>query len=189
MTAHPCRLPVQALGLLLAALSVPARSLSAQALVPDTRIQVRQCPPKGIPGLCVTTHGTFLSMNGDTLSLRDSTGVPATVAWTPATRVRISRGRHRHLAQGAVIGLALGTGVGLIAVKACRSESSECGLEVPMVAGLGLALGSLIGGVARTERWETVERPGPAGGLSLAAVTVKLPTRSSAPGIGVRVTF
>jgi hypothetical protein len=186
MTTHPIRF---VLPFLLASLATPARPLNAQTVVPDTQIQVRQCPPKGIPGQCVRTQGAFLSMDGDNLSLRDSAGVPSSVAWTPTTRVRVFNGRRDHLLEGMSIGLALGVGSGLMAAHSCGGDSEGCGFEVPILSGLGFVLGSLVGAVAQSDRWTTVERPKPAGGLSFTSVSVMLPTRTTAPGIGLRFAF
>ncbi len=55
--------------------------------------------------------------------------------------------------------------------------------------GLGLGLGILSGVVAGTDRWLVVERPVPTGGLSFASVSVKLPTRTTPAGIGLRYQF
>jgi hypothetical protein len=188
MTAHSFRLLIP---FLLASLPVPARPLDAQALVPDTRVQIRQCPPKGIPGQCVTTQGTFLAMSGDSLTLRESSGMRSSVAWSPTSRVRVSRGTHGYVVQGAILGLFLG----LIVAKAVETSPTEdceipCGIAAPIGAVVGgVAMGALVGAMVRTEGWAEIDRPQPAGGWSFASVNLSLPTRSRPAGIGLRFAF
>lgn len=170
--------------LLLSGFMMPAGPLAAQALVPEARIQVRQCPPVAIPGVCLTSQGAFLSASKDSLRLRKASGTAVSVEWTPTTEVRVSRGRRNHLPGGAAIGLALGAGAGLIAGDSCVGGSEACGggEVVPIFAGFGLVLGSLIGLVARSDRWVVVERPPPSGDPSLQALEQRLRARSTAPG-------
>lgn len=189
MTAHPFRVPVQILSILLSALAMPTRSLTAQDLVPDARVQVRQCPPAGVQGLCRTWQGAFQSIDGNSLTLRESSGVLSSVAWTPTTRVRVSRGRQNYLGHGAALGLILGVGVGKAVAESCDGDSDLCGIEAPIGMGVGLALGILIGAVASGDRWVVVEQPRAPSGLSFATVSLRLPTRSTAAGIGLRYQF
>lgn len=190
MTANPLRLPVQVLSILLSALAMPTRPLTAQDLVPDGRVQVRQCPPAGVQGLCRTWQGAFQSLDGNNLILRESSGVLSSVAWTPTTRVKVPRGRHGYVGQGALLGLFLGIGVGA-AAEAPRSEDCEppCGIATPIGAVGGLALGALIGAVVRTDRWVVVEQPRAPGGRSVVSFSLSLPTRSTPAGIGLRYRF
>ncbi len=189
MTAHPFRVPVQILSILLSALAMPSRPLTAQDLVPDARVRVRQCPPAGVQGLCRTWQGTFQSIDGNSLTLRESTGVLNSVAWTPTTRVRVSRGRQSYVGHGAALGLILGAVVGKAAAESCGGDSESCGYETPIGMGVGLGLGILIGAVSSADRWVTVQRPEPPRGLSFGSVSLKLPTRTTSAGIGLRYQF
>jgi hypothetical protein len=189
MTAHPFRLPLQVLSILVSALAMPGRPLTAQDLVPDATVRVRQCPPAGVQGLCRTWQGAFQSVDGNSLTLRESSGVLSSVAWTPTTRVRVARGRRNYLGHGAALGLILGVGVGKAVAESCDGDSDLCGIEAPIGMGVGLALGIVIGAVASGDRWVVVEQPRAPGGLSVVSFSLSLPTRTTLAGIGLRYQF
>ncbi len=189
MSAQPSSPILPLFLILIAGITMSASPLTAQDLVPDARVEIRQCPPPGVQGLCRRWHGAFQSMDGDNLTLRESSGVLNTVAWTPSSRVRVSHGKRGLLVQGAAVGLIVGALVGVSAADSCGGDSEGCGFEVPVMAGMGLVVGSLIGVMARTDRWVTVQRPEPPRGLSFGSVSLKLPTRTTPAGVRLRLQF
>ncbi len=84
-----------------------------------------------------------------------------TVADSALRKVEVSRGQVGHAGAGAMIGAVIGGTAGMIAVGiACGGATSMCN-ALPPVAGAvfalpGAAIGTLIGAVMRTDRWESV---------------------------------
>lgn len=144
--------------------------LSAQAATGD-RVRIRTTDREQVVG-------RLEQLGADSLILTDALGVRRSVARAGVTRFEVSRGRHRRMLAGAVIGTLagalIGTGVGF-ALDAgedaeyedrCNAgESAYCGerwfdgIEVGIGAVLGSGIGLVTGVVAGSfpvERWRTV---------------------------------
>ena len=151
-------------------------------LQPGARVRLRA--PEAIAGRVV---GTIIARSPDSVTLTTRHGPPIAVPLATITGAEVSRGRSRR--DGAVKGLAWGTGVGL-AVWALEviayDRSSACGEErceddlspgKYVAAGVvtGATLGVGIGAIVGAEHWERIAIPTPIalrpsrGGLTVAA--------------------
>lgn len=180
------------------------------ALTSATRL-VSQATPSIEPGTRVrvtapamTPHarrvGSVLTVRADTLLLRRAfSGDTLAIALPLVTRLEVSRSRRRHAYAGAGIGGAVGFLYGWKhgSSHACahsgpsQADSSCFGVFDVFLGTLGGALiGSAVGALVRTDRWEPVPREG---WLSLAPRTaggarpVAQPPSSLEPGTRVRV--
>lgn len=144
--------------------------LSAQ-VAPGDRIRVRTVDEKRLVG-------RLAEYGEDTLVLIDASGAQRRVVRSRVTRLEVSRGQHRRLLAGAVVGTLAGALVGTAVGVALDSEadaaaSSRCrsgnnlscgsrwfdGIEVGIGAVLGSSTGlvaGLVAGSFRVEKWRAV---------------------------------
>lgn len=162
---------------ILLVLSLGGHALHAQALVPGARVRItsRQYSLNG-------RVGKVLSERADTIVVRFNglTTVHYRQVWADDTltlarnaidRFEVSGGSKRQTKQGALLGLGIGAGVGLIAgvasYKGCQPQDElQCAMELgpfgsalggAMGGGvLGAAVGALVGTMLRTQEWVTV---------------------------------
>lgn len=147
-----------------------ARTLPAQAAVGE-RVRVRTTERERVVG-------RLEYLDTDSLVLSDGMGVRRSLIVAGVTRLEVSRGRHRRVLAGAVVGTLagalIGTGVG-VALDAnedadyearCRARDSancgsrwfdgiEIGVGAVLGSGIGLATG-IIAGSIRVEQWKAV---------------------------------
>ena len=144
------------------ATAVPRADAQLAALQPGTRVRV-QAPAVAAGRL----EGVVLSRSRDTVTLTRSRLAPIAVPFAAITAADVYRGRSH--GDGAVTGLAWGSGVGLVvgivAAVTYDAGSDACGTEPcdnaytpgEVVAGslmIGTALGAGIGAIKGAERWE-----------------------------------
>jgi hypothetical protein len=113
------------------------------------------------------------SVTADTLFLHPTNrmgDVATAIPLASVTRLDVSQGRRSHWVRGLLIGAAVGATTGAILGAASRDEDDWLVLtEVTMMYGvilftpLGAGVGLIVGGVWRTEQWESVplDRVGP----------------------------
>jgi hypothetical protein len=116
-------------------------------------------------------QGDLLRLSEDSLYILPAGGVDTLAFATGAIdRLEVSRGRRSNAGKGALLGLAIGAGAGLVfGALASAEECSGFGCtevgpgEVVAVMALfgatGAGLGALIGAASHSERWEQVPRP------------------------------
>jgi hypothetical protein len=116
--------------------------------------------------------GRLLPPAGDSLPgrllIEDARGATRTIDLPAGSRLERSAGYRRHPLLGLGLGSLAGLGAGALLVSSCTrggSDDSLCGLDYVMAVPAGAALGTLIGALTRTERWEPTE--GPAAALHL----------------------
>ena len=134
---------------------------AASVLVPGSRVRVTAAPSY------VPVVGTVVAQERDSLRLIVA-GAPVALAHASFQKVEMSRGRYSNAGNGALIGLGLGGGTGLLlgvaAVASCGPEEWICPgpAAVPVMAilfgGLGAGLGALLGSGSSGERWDEVPR-------------------------------
>ena len=139
-----------------AVLALPT-TLAAQEPPPierGERVRVT-APDCGMRGLKTSVQ----ALRGDTLVL-DTTECPL----ASVIGLDVSRGRKSHLLTGAGIGLLVGAGAGVLIV-ATAGDLNNCDPFTPtqcalilggIPAGSGLLLGSVLGLLIKTDRWEEV---------------------------------
>jgi hypothetical protein len=115
---------------------------------------------------CRAVLGRLVTATGDTLLIEDVEGRTRRIDLATGSRFERSVGYRRHTLLGLGVGslVGLSTGAGLVA--GCRRGAQTtrlCGIYYLFAVPAGAALGTLIGALIRTERWEPV--PGPATSL------------------------
>ena len=101
-------------------------------------------------------EGNWVSANADSITIsRQETNVPIDRSWIE--RLQRHEGTHRNWGKGAAIGGASGFLFGLLAVVFVGEvEDSDVPLVVVTSAVYGAAPGLLIGGLIKSDTWETV---------------------------------
>jgi hypothetical protein len=154
-------------------LVVPLSTLSAQQPPPveaGARVQVTA------PDCGFDKHdATLEALRGDRLVF-DTTECPL----GSVTRLDVSRGRKRKTVTGAVVGVLAGVAVGG-GLAVANSDEEGALIFVPFGALAGTLLGTAIGTVTKTERWEEVP-------LDQLRVSVA-PQRDGRFGFGISVVF
>jgi hypothetical protein len=151
--------------LTLLALLLPRMALNAQAsaLPPGTRVRVQ--PPCGATDTvrpCRAVMGRLLAPTGDGLLIEDAHGVMRRIDLPTGSRFERSAGYRRHTLLGLGLGSLVGLGTGALLVSGCTKGGSDdelCGLYYLFTVPAGAALGTLVGALTRTERWEAVPAP------------------------------
>ena len=173
--------------LVAASASIPVRALAAQALEPGSRLRIRQC--SSAPGVdsCRRLAGSFVAARGDSVIVRDRSGLETALAWNETTEVRVFRGRRRHVIVGALVGTAVGAAIG---VAAALAQGDVCGAGCEIMpaagAGIGLVLGSVAGSAIRSDRWVVAKRGTGLSGITLVGVAL---AQSGRPGVALRFAF
>ena len=170
---------------LLVALVMVPQVISAQSLLPGTRVRVTH-PGEG------TRTGTVVALTPDTLEVRLVGHAEAShMPLAQVTRLEFSLGRQRHLMRGAGIGFLIGGTVGAAtgaaAGSSCDGEWLCPGAGGGAVLG-GVFLGSvggiigLVAGVVPSERWERVP-------LDARRISLVTPSSRHGHGVGLKVAF
>jgi len=150
------RMPLMALGLCCAA-APAARAQDAAPLGEGSRVRVT-APELGLR----SRPATLVSADGDTVFVRTSGASLVAIPRSALTRIEVRAGPGpRPIARDALVGMGLGALAGAIAAATCTDP--ECPahfVEYATGAGavFGLASGTAIGALSRTDRWEPVDR-------------------------------
>jgi hypothetical protein len=146
------------------AMAIPRADAQIPELQPGARVRVQA--PKIVGGWL---EGTILSRSRDTVTLTTPRRTSIPVPLAAITAADVSRGRSR--GDGAVKGLAWGSGVGLavglLSAVSYDTGSDACGAEPcdneltsgQVVAGsfiIGAALGAGIGAIKGAEHWDSL---------------------------------
>jgi hypothetical protein len=133
---------------------VPAGA-QVPALQPGLRIRV-----EAEPDIKHKVVGTLMSKSGDTLTIATSASSWHRVHASAIRRLDVSNGESR--LAGTVKGMLIGgAGFGLLTFAAVAADAKDPASIVTIVGIGGAVVGSFVGFVLRTERWERVfpERP------------------------------
>jgi len=160
------RTTVWAAGFLSLALSMPA-PIPGQvhdSLTTGARVRVK-LPDHGAAWL----QGQLVMLSADSAAIA-LTETPDTVRFATEVpgRFEVSQGLHARTGKGALIGLGIGGGAGLILGLAASAENCTgfCPAEVgpaeilgvaALLGGVGAGIGALIGSRSRSERWGRVD--------------------------------
>ena len=156
-----------------------ASTLAAQE--PGARI--RLAPSDGVVQI-----GALVSLDADSVRIRDSLGSEFGYARSDLRLLERSEGRHSNVGRAAVRGAMIGAGSGFLLGVLASAEDNNwvCDGGSCIAAGLGggavwgLAIGAAIGALVKTERWEPV---------GAAPVEPKVRPIAWATGIGIRLRF
>lgn len=146
---------------LVAALSL-ALPLHAQdsTLSPGTRVRILSaCDTTGVRTGCDVVKGQLLSRTLSELLIKDADGVERRVHLAPGLRIQQSTGYRRHTLTGLAIGSAVGLATGAVLLADCTTGGEDdalCGPRLIVPVPVGAAVGTLIGALSRSERWEAV---------------------------------
>jgi hypothetical protein len=157
--------------LLLLAASPSGGSAQAGRSVPvGARVRVQ---PTG-PG-ARWVQGQLVALTSDSVAIRrHKHGDTVTLATRSLARFEVSHGRSARTAKGALLGLGIGAGAGLLVGLALAADDCPgfCEINVgpedvlaltALGGGLGAGVGALIGAVSSGERWQPVGPPHAAG--------------------------
>ncbi len=156
--------------LALAALLLPLASSPAQVPVVPPGARIRVQDPCGVADparACAPLIGRVLRPVGDTLLVEDGHGRIRGVALSSATRIERSTGYRRHTLLGLGLGTLAGLGSGALLASGCTQggrgeDDGLCNLYYVITIPAGAAVGTVVGALTRTERWETVSGVGAA---------------------------
>ena len=165
------------------ALLCPYVPLAAQMLDMQPGARVRVSAAGALAGRLT---GIVMARTADSLTLARSNAGPITVPIARLTRAELSRGKSHGL--GAIKGLVLGAGVGLLlgltpipesdcGSGRCDVKQSRAEFMGQMMVGAG-GLGAGIGAIAGSERWERY--------AMLKPVSLALPLRHGVVGVSAR---
>jgi len=157
---------------------------TAPTLAPGSRVRVEAPAVHG--GALI---GQIEALDAASLRVQLQTGGVITVPRDAIVRIDTSEGRRPNKLRGAVIGGCVGLVGGLVVAAQSREEDDRSfspgfdrSVEVIgtlTLAGVGAGLGTLVGAMIRTERWQEVQLPVPSMRLGLA------PTRTGGANIVV----
>jgi len=156
--------------LALAALLLPSASLPAQvpAVPPGARVRVQHpCGVADPARACMTLIGRALRPVGDSLLVEDEHGRIRGVDLLSAARLERSTGYRRHTLLGLGLGALAGLGSGALLASECTQggrgeDDGMCNLYYLITIPAGAGVGTLVGALTPTERWETVSASGAA---------------------------
>ena len=148
---------------------VVAWSQEPPAIVPGSRVRITELgAATGAP-----RSGTVVTTSADTVVLKlDNGGQTAAFSLAKISELEVSRGLHGHAGAGVGLGFLAGLGAGaLVGSLVCGGESAcysgnddMSGPVTAVAAGLGgvvgMAVGAVVGGNHKTEKWEAVPSSG-----------------------------
>jgi hypothetical protein len=171
---------------LLVAVFIVPHVISAQAVIPGTRVRFTHAGDG-------SRTGTLVALTADSLEVRlVGRAYSARMPLARVTQLDVSRGRERHILATGELGLLVGAGVGMVAGAAsnpgcdangfgCMSRSDNAMLGGVVVGTIGGVVG-LIAGLRASEKWEQVQLQRPRVGLVA-------PTRSHGGGVALSLAF
>lgn len=110
------------------------------------------------------TTGALARATAESLWIAPAAGAALAVALTPATRVQRSLGVRSRAAPGALVGLGVGTAVTVGFLSAFCGGDTVCDGDEQVRAALllgapAVVLGTVVGALIRTERWQPLRLP------------------------------
>ena len=133
-----------------------ARAQSVATANPGDRIRIHRFDARH-PQI-----GRLVARGNDTLVVDWLNGHREALALYEVGQVDVSGGRQRYVGRGAAYGLLVGTGLGLLFRKIAEDDAPESRPPspnlVPVSAGSGLVLGTIVGTFG-TERWYPTRAP------------------------------
>ena len=173
----------------LLALLLPHAVLSAQdsGLAPGTRVRVWEaCAGEHETRSCRPVVGRLVAPADDNLLIEDARGTTRRI--DPAAGVRIDRsaGYRRHTLLGLGAGALMGLGTGAVLVSGCTQggrgeDDGLCNIYYLVTVPAGAGLGTLIGALTRSERWQ----PAYSGG----AATLRVSPRAGGAAVAFSIPF
>lgn len=160
-------MPFGTIALLLA--PVVAWSQEPPTIVPGSRIRITELAA----GTSAPRSGTVVTASADTVVLKlDNGGETAAFSLAKISALEVSRGQKGHAGTGVGLGFLAGLGTGALVgslvcggESACYSGSDDMSGPVTAVAAglggvVGMAVGAVVGGNHKTEKWEAVPSSG-----------------------------
>lgn len=133
------------------------------AVAPGTRVRVQpRCTGTDAGRPCRAVVGRLLAPIGDGLLVEDAHGVTRRIDLATGSRVERSAGYRRHTLLGLGLGSLVGLGAGALLYSGCTTGGEDdgfCGFYYLATVPGGAALGTVVGALTRTERWEAVSAP------------------------------
>lgn len=143
-------------------LSLPLHAQDS-TLAPGTRVRVlSSCDTTAAHTGCDVVKGRLLSRSGNSLLIQGADGVEHRVEVSPGVRIQQSTGYRRHTLLGLEIGSAVGLVTGAVLLADCTrgdEDDALCGPRLVVPVPVGAVLGTLVGALSRSERWEEVPEP------------------------------
>lgn len=139
-------------------LSLPLHAQDS-TLAPGTRVRVLSaCDTTAAHTGCDVVRGQLLSRTGSELLIQDADGAEHRVNLSSTVQVQRSAGFRRRTLLGLGIGSAVGLATGALLLADCTTGGEDDALCAPRLAAVpaGMVLGTLVGFLTRSERWEPV---------------------------------
>jgi hypothetical protein len=161
--ASPTRTCALLLGLL-AGLPLVSAAQAGSPLAPGARVRVRATGSRA-----PWVHGDLVSLTSDSVSIRVANGADTVhLPRSTLAQVQVSQGIHARTGRGALLGLTIGAGTGLVLGLAAAADrcTGFCEIDVgpedvlalaALLGGVGTGIGALIGAVSHGERWQRVD--------------------------------
>ena len=166
---------------LLAVAPASQAQINALEVPPGSRVRVKTA---AVPDVWQT--GTLTAWRQDSLDLGIDGGWNRTIPLPDLVALEISRGSKSNAGKGALIGGIAGAAIGVASSIAIAIADPPEGAGVGeyavyslVVTAAGAGIGGIVGSLARSERWEDVERPEP--GRAVAPVAGRTPARAVPP--------
>ena len=159
------RTSVLVLGLL-AGLPLVGAAQADPVVAPGARVRI-----KATGSRAQWVRGELVSLTSDSVSIRVAEGVDTVqLPRSTVAQVQVSQGIHARTGPGALLGLEIGAGTGLLLGIAAAADSctefceNKVGPEevlaiTAVFGGVGAGIGALIGAISHGERWQRVDRP------------------------------
>lgn len=130
---------------------------------PGTRVRVqRPCGATDTGRPCGAVVGRLLAPAGAGLLIEDAHGLTRRVDLATGSRLERSAGYRRHTLLGLGLGSLVGLGTGALLYSGCTTGGEDdglCGFYYLAAVPAGAALGTVVGALMRTERWDAVSAP------------------------------
>ena len=134
----------------------------AQPFAPGERVRVTYLLGDRLTRL----DGRFEASSGETLSIAHAEAEPCALRWSAIRSLERYDGRRGYSGTGAMIGLAIGRGAGVLAGTTAKRESQFFEVSAGgavliggLVTATGTGPGALVGALVRTDRWREVTLP------------------------------
>lgn len=144
--------------ILVLSLSLPLHAQDS-TLAPGTRVRILSaCDTTAADADCDVLKGKLLSRTGNDLLIQGADGTEHRVTLSSNVQAQRSAGYRRHTLLGLGIGSAVGLATGIVLLADCTTGDEDDALCGPRLIAVpaGMVLGTLVGFLTRSERWEEV---------------------------------